>query len=187
MPVIKIIMVITTTVTLLIYAIYIAFTGSGYAALGLMFTAILLVWTALIGIESLWESSFSHCLKLAILTCSIANAYYTNNLSKPGYVEKNLDLFYESINIEYCSSQDQPNEEMRVLFNKNKNKLLSKCALQSHLDLQKLNIDLAKARYLDPATGAIDTIYSSLTEPDSLSCQEFAETLNRLCPNKLRL
>lgn len=184
---IKIIMVITTTVTLLIFAIYIAFTGSGYAALGLISTAILLVWTALIGIESLWKSSVSHCLKLAILTCSIANAYCTNNLSKPGYVEKNLDLFYESINIEYCSSQEQPKKEMRVLFNKNKDKLLSKCALQSHLDLQKLNIDLAKARYLDPATGAIDTIYSSLTEPDSLSCQEFAEMLNRLCPNKLRL
>ncbi|MCG9683548.1 hypothetical protein L1D31_13310 [Vibrio sp. Isolate23] len=124
-------------------------------------------------------------MKIAILTCSLANSYSTNNLSKSGYVKKNLEFFYESKNMEYCSSQEQPDEEMRTLFNKNKGNLRSKCVLQSHIDLQDLSMDLAKARYFDSATGAIDTIYRSFNEPDSLSCQKFAE-VSYVCKSQVK-
>ncbi|HCH4151348.1 hypothetical protein ACEWAB_22535 [Vibrio parahaemolyticus] len=176
-----------TTIALLGYALYVAFFDSGLNALTLALTAILWVWTCLLGIESLWKSSFSRCLLFMITTCSIANAFYSNNLTKPGYTEKNLDIFYDSAHLGYCSTLEQPDEAKRAWFNKNKDKLFMKCALQSNLDMQKLSVDIFKARYSDPVTGTIDIIYNNINDAHPLTCQEMAEVLNSLCPGKLHL
>ncbi|MGF1693930.1 hypothetical protein [Photobacterium kagoshimensis] len=178
---------IAITLILLIFSIYEIFLDAPFLALTFFFTAILTPWTIFAGLESIFKSEFTKMMVILITFSSIAHAFDSNNLTKSGYIKDNVELFSKSLRIKNCPYDAQHDDKKRLAFNKLKKVLVTTCGMQNYADLTLLTSDLVKARYLDPATGALDSIYNELTKKDIVTCKDVARQLEVLCPGQLNL
>lgn len=97
-----------------------------------------------------------------------------------------LSLMTQSITNKNCPYEKQPDAKKRDEYYKLNEILFEKCVLQNNRDQLDLVINIAKARYLDPVAGTIDSLYNDLYASEKpLTCQQIAKIMDSLCPNHL--
>ncbi|WP_318471209.1 hypothetical protein [Photobacterium leiognathi] len=161
--------------------------GTWFLGLALLMTAILFFIVITAGVIDNIESEFTKAMATAICALSIAHVVSTSSFFDFDSVKRDQKMFSKAINIRYCPQENQPNEALRQSFAKLHESLIEQCATQHLQDAQKFIFDIQKARFLDPATGTVDTVYSQLVDKEKITCIDVARQLNEICPNILKI
>jgi hypothetical protein len=185
--IIKLITILIIALTLITFSIFEFIDGFVFSGLALILTAILSAWIIITGISEHIKNDGTKFVILIITGLSIAQVIQSSSLFDFDQAQKNADLLTQSIEVGYCTIENQPNEKLRQAFDKLKDVLMEKCAIQNYDNAADFIINIQKARLLDPATGAIDTIYNQLKGKKNITCIDIAKQLNELCPGKFKL
>ncbi|ASJ38442.1 hypothetical protein [Vibrio vulnificus] len=159
--------------------------GTWFSGFALLCTAVLFFVVINAGIIDNIESDFTKGMVAIICLLSVAQVVSTSKFLDFDSVKKDREIFSKAINIRYCPQENQPDEKLRQAFSKLHNSLIMQCATQHIQNAQNFIFDIQKARLLDPATGAVDTIYSQLVDKEKITCMNVAKQLNEICPNIL--
>ncbi|EOD6260103.1 hypothetical protein ACJZR1_003800 [Vibrio parahaemolyticus] len=163
------------------------FEGSWLLGLALLATAILFFVVIATGVINNIESQFTKAMLAVITALSVAHVISTSDFLDIDSMKKDQKIFAKAINIRYCPSENQPDEQLRQSFAKLHESLITQCANQHIQNAQKFIFDIQKARYLDPASGTADTVYSQLVGKEQITCVDVAKQLNEICPNILEI
>jgi hypothetical protein len=178
----KLIIAVSVVIGLLLFAIYGLFLGAYFLTASTLLTMVLMVSLVLLGRDGIEERWFLAIIPVGVMFLSflhvVSNSPVTDSVTQVRYYE----LFKKSLEIQYCPAEIQPNEEKRIAFKRLNLAMAEKCVLQKYVDMQNLVFDLSKVIYLDPAAGALDSIYTEFKGKQSLSCLDIAAQLNALCP-----
>lgn len=167
---------------LLSFSLYSAFVGKYLQSSSVLLATFLILWVVLFGLDSLRERWYLASIPAALVVLSIFNAFLSSPLSNPDSYKENSSLVSRAISTDSCSPEVQPDELRREAFNKLREVLVKKCALQSYVDVRNVAVDLTKAIYLDPVTSTLDSIYSEFKGKREVTCGEIAAQLDSLCP-----
>lgn len=164
------------------FSLYSAFLGKYIQASIVLLAAVLITWIILFGPDSATERWYLALIPAALVVLSIFSAFMSSPLSNPNSHKENIDLLKRAIDANSCSPKFQPDQMRREAFNRLRSVLVTKCALQSYVDIQNITIDLSKAIYLGPVSSTLDSVYGEFNPKNEVTCIELAEQLDSLCP-----
>ncbi|MCD9505357.1 hypothetical protein C9J20_16320 [Photobacterium phosphoreum] len=178
----KLMIISISFIVLIVFSIKFLIDKNYLLSLIFILTSLVPIRLLFVSFSDYFSDQYLNIISVTIVALSILNSFNDSPLVDTNSITKNYEIIGNSVNIPYCTENEQPDKMKRDLFNSEKDKLLQKCALQHIADGAKLTINIAKSLYLDPIAGAADSIYSDIHPNHKLTCQELNIYLHKLCP-----
>jgi hypothetical protein len=122
------------------------------------------------------KSMMSEFFFAIILFFSIIVWFKESHIFKNGYAEAHSELLIDFLNIDkYC------NENISEISHLKENGV-KYCSTQEYSDAKTASISAAKAIYLPPSVGAIDTTNEILKNKEIDKCVYYFNLANKVCP-----